>query len=289
MSKKIASGADVIVLDVKCGSGAFMKSEAEAKKLAKTMVDIAKLAGRRAYGVITDMNEPRGCKVGNSLEIIEAIQLLSIKDVNAFLKDSCEGENDEDVIQSFGENTEQNDSRMSYDKKGMKRLIKISLSLATYMLIGAGGEKSPKQAKKKLISAIESGKALDKLAEFVAAQGGDKDYIYNPEKFKRAGYIVPVRLKKAGYLSACDTSEVGMTSLILGGGRATKESVIDLNVGIDIRKHLGDYVSPDDVFAYIHADDEGVINEAVERLVSAYTLSDEKPKPSKTVYGIIEE
>jgi pyrimidine-nucleoside phosphorylase len=275
MSKKIASGADVIVLDVKCGSGAFLKNAEDARKLAETMVDIGKLAGRKTYGVITDMNEPLGCKVGNSLEVIEAIQLLGIKDVKTFFE--C------------GDDVKANtdDSRMSYDKKGMKRLLDISLSLAAYMLIGAGIETEPEQAKKRLIGAIESGQALDKLAEFVEAQGGDASYIYHPEKLKKAKYVVPVCFENSGYISACNTSEVGMTSLILGGGRVTKNSKIDLNVGIDIRKHIGDYVRENEIFAYIYADDESVINEASNRLISAYTLSDEKPESTPTIYGIM--
>jgi pyrimidine-nucleoside phosphorylase len=285
MSKKIASGADVIVLDVKCGSGAFMKDRESAKKLAKTMVDIGRLAKRRTYAVITDMNEPLGCKVGNSLEVIEAIQLLGMKkleELNAVDEGSKNGsgENSRDL--------KSEESRISYDKKGMKRLLDVSLALAEQMLIGAGAEDNPVRARKRLVEAIESGAALDKLAEFVEAQGGDKSYIYQPEKFERARHIVPVSLGKSGYLAECSTSEVGMTSLILGGGRATKESVIDLSVGIDIRKHLGDYVSENEVFAYIHANDESVINEAGDRLISAYKVSDKKPELNETVYGVIQ-
>jgi pyrimidine-nucleoside phosphorylase len=170
----------------------------------------------------------------------------------------------------------------------MKRLLDVSLALAEQMLIGAGAEDDPVRARKRLVEAIESGAALDKLAEFVEAQGGDKSYIYQPEKFERARHIVPVSLGKSGYLAECSTSEVGMTSLILGGGRATKESVIDLSVGIDIRRHLGDYVSENEVFAYIHANDESVINEARDRLISAYKVSDKKPELNETVYGVIQ-
>ncbi|MBO5509141.1 MAG: thymidine phosphorylase [Lachnospiraceae bacterium] len=258
MSKKLAAGADVIVLDVKCGSGAFMKTEDDAGKLARTMVDIGNMAGRRTYGVITDMNEPLGCKVGNALEVIEAIQLLSIKNIDD-LKEASDIE----------------DTRMGYDKKGMKRLLDVCLTLGTYMLIGAEKENDTENARARLIEAIESGKALDKLAEFVEAQGGNRDYIYHPEMFEKAKYIVPVYVEKPGYLSSCNTSEVGMASMILGGGRATKDSEIDLAVGIDIRKHLGDYITCDEVFAYIHANDESVIAEAEARLLGAYEISDE--------------
>lgn len=282
MSKKLAAGADVIVLDVKCGSGAFMKNEEDACVLAKAMVDIGNMAGRKTYGVITDMNEPLGCKVGNSLEVIEAIQLLSIKNVQRFYE-----EKDEYLIENF-KKVPQNDPRATYDYIGMKRLLDICLTLGTYMLIGAGEENDSATARKRLIEKIEDGSALNKLAEFVEAQGGNKEYIYDPMKFKMAEYVVPVYLDREGYILECNTSEVGMTSLILGGGRATKESVIDLAVGIDIRKHIGEYVSKDDVFAYIYADDEAVISEAKSRLLGAYTISDNKPADREIVRGIVE-
>lgn len=259
MSKKIAAGADVIVLDVKCGSGAFMKDMEAAEKLARTMVDIGKLAGRKTYAVITDMDEPLGCKVGNSLEVIEAIQLLSMKDLSVLDDDTAV-------------NIASDDVRLSYDKKGLKKLLKVSLSLGVYMLIGAGKASDEKEAVAMLKAAIESGQALDKLAEFVEAQGGNKEYIYNPGLFPRAKYVVPVYSEKQGYINSCNTSEVGMTSLVLGGGRATKDSEIKLNVGIDLRKHVGDTVKKDEIFAYIHAEDEEVIEEARRRLLGAYMI-----------------
>ncbi len=267
MSKKLAAGADVIVLDVKCGSGAFMKDEASAKALARTMVDIGNGAGRKTYGIITDMNEPLGCKVGNALEIYEAIEVLKLKKL-------------EDV------------------DYGIYRLLEVSLTLASYMLMGAKNhdEKeasknsdilSYEQARKQCADAITSGRALDKLAEFVKAQGGDAQMIYNPDKLPKARYIEPVYMEEEGYLSECKTSEVGMVSLILGGGRETKESKINLAVGIDIKKHLGDYVKKGDVFAYIHSDDKDVMDEAKARLLNAYKISDIKKEPEKIVKDIV--
>lgn len=252
MSKKLAAGADVIVLDVKCGSGAFMKNQPDAEALAKTMVDIGNMSGKKTYGVITDMNEPLGCKVGNALEVEEAIEVLNIKDVNAYLEGKVDAPN----------------------AKGIGRLLQVSLALATYMLLGAKKAEDDVQARAMCIEAIESGKALEKFAEFVKAQGGDASCVYDTAKLPKAKFVVPVTMEKEGYITACNTSEVGMVSLVLGGGRATKESEIDLAVGIDIRKHIGDFVAKDEVFAYIHADDEKVIEEAKARLLNAYTLSD---------------
>lgn len=258
MSKKIAAGADVIVLDVKCGSGAFMKNLDDAKALAQIMVDIGALAGRKTYGVITDMNEPLGCKVGNALELEEAIDTLSIKDVAS-----------DDI------------------SKGIKRLLEVSLTLATYMALGAGVCEDADEARKLCVDAIESGAALEKLAAFVEAQGGNRECIMDTSKLPKAKHVVPVIFGKAGYITACNTSEVGMASLILGGGRVTKESEINLAVGIDIRKHIGDRVEADDVFAYIHGDDEKAIEEAKARLVGAYTIEADIAQPEAIIKCII--
>ena len=265
MSKKLAAGADVIVLDVKCGSGAFMKTKEAARDLAKTMVDIGNAAGRKTYGVITDMDEPLGCKVGNALEVAEACQVLSIKDIDKAL----------DV----------EDDTVGY---GIKRLIKVALCLSSYMLMGAGKAKDYEEAYGLCKDVIESGKALDKMAEFVKAQGGNPNYIYDTSLLPKAKYIVPVYLGTSGYISKCITSEVGMASLVLGGGRATKESVIDLSVGIDIRKHIGDYARKDEVFAYIHGNDEKLVEEATKRLLGAYTVSSTPVKREDVIKFIVE-
>lgn len=258
MSKKIAAGADVIVLDVKCGSGAFMKNIDDARALAKAMVDIGELAGRKTYGVITDMNEPLGCKVGNALELEEAIDTLMIKDVNR-----------DDI------------------PKGIRRLLEVSLTLATYMTVGAGICDDKNKARRLCEEAIESGNALKKLAEFVQAQGGNKECILNTKKLPKAKYVVPVTFYKSGYIVSCNTSEVGMASLILGGGRATKDSEINLAVGIDIRKHIGDKVEENEVFAYIHGDDEKLIEEAKIRLTGAYKIEKNKKEPEKIIKDIV--
>lgn len=262
MSKKLAAGADVIVLDVKCGSGAFMKNQGDAEALARMMVDIGNQAGKKTYGIITDMNEPLGCKVGNALEVAEAVEVLNIKQVDA----------------PHG--------------RGIGRLLEVSLTLASYMLMGAGRAADEASARAACVEAVESGKALDKFAEFVEAQGGDSRCIYEPGRLPRARHIVPIYLPSACRILGCNTSEVGMTSLILGGGRATKESQIDLAVGIDIRKHIGDVVRDGEVFAYIHANDEAVIAEAQQRLVSAYSYASsgisDIPEPGSVVKAIIQ-
>ncbi len=251
MSKKLAAGADVIVLDVKCGTGAFMRELSDAKALAKTMVDIGNSAGRKTYAVITDMNEPLGTKVGNALEVYEAIQVLK--------GEPCD-----------------------------ERLYQVSLTLAAYMLMGAGKAGDFEEAKAMCEKTIEEGTALDKMAEFVAAQGGNKAYVYNPELLPKAKHIVPVAFDGKGYIISCENSEVGMASLCLGGGRVTKDSVIDLSVGIDIRKHVGDYVEEGEIFAYIHGNEEKTIEEARKKLLNAYQLSENKIEKTDTVKGIIQ-
>lgn len=249
MSKKLAAGSDVIVLDVKTGSGAFMKTKEDATALAKCMVSIGNGAGRKTYAVISDMNQPLGNAVGNILEVKEAISALK-------------GEAPEDLTEA-------------------------SLTLATYMLIGAGRAKDEEEAKSLLQEQIKNGKALEKLAEFIGAQGGDADYVYHPEKFKEASIKMPVKAEKSGWISKMNTEEIGMTSLILGGGRETKDSVIDLTVGIVFEKKIGCYVKEGDVIAVLHANDEEKCQAAKERLLNAITVSDEECPSPVHVLGVV--
>ena len=305
MSKKLAAGADAIVLDVKCGSGAFMKNETDAKALAQIMVDIGKSAGRTCYGVITDMNEPLGCKVGNALEVIEAVQVLSMKDVKPYLTYDTSGDTDvqsrcdaysaiENIAQQgYGaDRTDKADCAgmencAGYDRHGIHRLLTVSLTLAAYMYMAAGKSDDYEAAKAQCEKAIESGAALAKFKEFVEAQGGDGTYIDDVNKFRLAANCVPIVCEEDGYLAACNTSEVGMVNLILGGGRATKDSTINLGVGLDIRKHLGDVVRKGDVLAYMYIDDMGVFEEAKKRLLGAYTVEQRQIKPEKLVKDIV--
>lgn len=249
MSKKLASGADVIVLDVKTGSGAFMKTYEDSLALAKEMVQIGTLAGKPTYAVITDMNQPLGRAVGNAIEVKEAIETLS--------------------------------------GKGPEDLLEVSLTLASYMLLGAGRVKTPEEGRELLLETIKSKKALDKFAEFVAAQGGDSTFVYNPELLKTASIHYDVKAEADGYVQAIKTDEVGMASMVLGGGRATKESKIDLSVGILIHKKLGDKVSKNEPIVTLYANDDEKRKEAKKRILNAYVIGKEKPVRPPYIYSIV--
>ncbi len=249
MSKKLAAGSDVIVLDVKTGSGAFMKKYEDSLALAKEMVQIGTIAGKQTYAVITDMNQPLGCAVGNTLEVIEAI----------------------DTLQGHGP----------------KDLLEVSLTLASYMLVGAQKAKDVEEAGYMLRRTIEDKSALDKFAEFIRAQGGSSDPVYHTELFAGANLEDTVTAGLDGYVTCIHTDEIGMTSLVLGGGRETKDSGIDLSVGIKIHKKLGDPVKKGEVLAALYANDSKKLYEAKQRLLKAYVIGPEKPQGIKTVYAVV--
>lgn len=249
MSKKIAAGSDIIVLDVKTGSGAFMKTYESSLALAKEMVQIGTIAGRKTYAVITDMNQPLGNAVGNTLEVKEAIDTLN------------------------GE--------------GPKDLLEVSITLAAYMLVGAEIAQNVEDAKSMLLKTIEDKSALNKLAQFIEAQGGDNAPVYNTDLFEKASIVEEAVSEADGYVTYIHTDEIGMTSLILGGGRETKESVIDLSVGIKINKKLGDQVVNGESLATLYANDNKKLKEAKERLLKAYVISDTKPEKLKYVYAVV--
>ena len=207
-------------------------------------------ADKKIYAVLTDMNEPLGEMVGNALEVQEAIQVL------------------------HGD--------------GEKRLTEVTMTLASYMVLGAGKAESVEQATEMLQETIRSGAALRKFAEFVEAQGGNASWVYEPEThFPKASIEMPVYPAQDGYLTACRTSEVGMASLILGGGRTTKDSVIDPTVGIRLIRHLGDAVTTKEPFAYIYGNQEDQVEEAKNRLINAYEISSVRMQPEPIVKGII--
>lgn len=249
MSKKIAAGSDVIVLDVKCGSGAFMKTLDDAEALAKTMVQIGNGVGRETYAVLSDMSQPLGNYVGNALEVKEAIKTLK--------------------------------------GQGPSDLTEACFTLASYMLLGVGRAQTVAEAETLLHSTIEDGSALKKLAEFVEAQGGDASYVWNTDKFPRTEYVEEIVSTEDGYVSEILTDEIGMTSLLLGGGRETKESVIDLSVGIKIHKKVGDYVRKGESLARLYANDVEKLKAASPRLLAAYKLSKERMEAPKHVLGIV--
>ena len=247
MSKKLAAGADAIVLDVKTGSGAFMKAEEDAKALAQEMVDIGNAAGKHTVAVISDMDQPLGRAVGNALEVKEAIATLN-------------GQGPEDFE-------------------------KLCLTLGSQMLIAGGKAESVEQAECMLKQVIADGSALQKLAEFVEAQGGDSQAVYNPELLPKAAIVQGIPAPVSGYVQQIACDEVGICSLMLGGGRETKDSEIDLAVGILLEKKVGDYVEAGEPLAYIHANDEAKCAAASKRYIEAVTISGDKPQ--RDGYSII--
>lgn len=239
MSKKLAAGADAILLDVKTGSGAFMKEESDAMQLAKEMVEIGKSAGRKMTAVITNMDEPLGMAVGNILEVKEAI-------------DTLKGNGPDDFVE----------------------LIE---TLASHMLILGGAVKDFDEGLMRVRESIQSGKALDKFKQFVAAQGGDTKYIDHPELFEQADIIEEIRSEQDGFVGSIDAQEMGICSLILGGGRETKESVIDPTVGLVFSKKVADPVKKGDVLATIYGNDEEKVKRAVLHFKENYHIIEEKP------------
>lgn len=250
MSKKLAAGADVIVLDVKVGTGAFMRDAGHAASLGRTMVSIGSMAGKEVYAVITDMNEPLGRFVGNALEVQEAISVLK------------------------GE--------------GEARLTEVTRVLAGLMLMGAKKADTIEDGAAMAQEALENGQALEKFKAFVKAQGGNPAVAEDASLFPKAKYREPVYFPEAGYLTGCRASEVGMVSLMLGGGREKKEDVIDMAVGIELVKKLGDSVSPEAPFAYLYANDRTRLAAAKERLIAAYEISSQPARQNPCIYDVIQ-
>ncbi len=249
MSKKLAAGADAIVLDVKTGSGAFMKAEDDARALAEEMVKIGKNAGRRTIAVISDMDQPLGFAVGNALEVREAIDTLN--------------------------------------GRGPEDFTKLCMTLGSQMLLAGGRAGSVEEAEGLLKEAVKDGSALSRLADFVEAQGGDSSVVYHPEKLPRASVVLPAASPVSGFVSRIACDEVGVCSLILGGGRETKESVIDLSVGLVLQKKTGDYVRAGEPLAFLHANDEGKAREAEKRFLAACTIADAAPEKTPFIKAVI--
>ena len=219
MSKKIASGANKIVIDVTCGSGAFMKDLESAKELARVMTQIGELANKETRCIITDMNEPVGHSVGNTLEVIEAIDILKGK----------------------------------YLPEDIKNII---TELGSNMLILAGKAKSFEEAKGKILENLTNGKGYEKFLELVQNQGGDISYIENTDKFIKAKYIVPIVAEKTGIIHKLDALTIGKLSVYLGAGRMKKEDDIQKEVGFVFNKKVGDKVEQGEILGYIHSNDE---------------------------------
>lgn len=251
MSKKIAAGADVIVLDVKVGSGAFMKDEESAVKLADTMVRIGDAVGKKTMAVVSDMDEPLGFAVGNALEVKEAIDTLA--------------------------------------GNGPQDLYELCLELGSHMVAGAGKAQNCAEAKEMLAGTIKDGSALKKLAELVEAQGGNPEAVYDTELLPKASIEYEYRADTEGYVNRIVCDIVGTSAMVLGGGRENKDSVIDLSVGIVLEAKKGAYVHKGDVLARFYANDENKLSDAVKRFADAYVIEDTRPAESCLIKKVIME
>ena len=237
MSKKLASGSDAIVLDVKTGNGAFMKKLEDSRALAKEMVSIGTMAGKKTVAVITDMDQPLGRAVGNSLEVREAI-------------DTLRGEGPADFKE-------------------------VVFALGSQMLMLAGRAADEKEARALMEGVIEDGSALDNFAQFVRAQGGDAAPVYDTSLLPVAGKTLEVTAKESGYVHRILAEDIGIACMTLGGGRETKESAIDLSVGIILEKKNGDAVSDGEVLATIYGNDDAKMQAAYEKIAHAYEIAKE--------------
>lgn len=248
MSKKLAAGSKGIVLDVKTGSGAFMKTVEESENLAKEMVAIGKSAGRSVTAVITNMDIPLGDSVGNSLEVIEAIKTLK-----------GEGESD---------------------------LTEVCLTLAAQMLSMVTGE-DEKTCYSMAKGAIDNGLAINKLREMISAQGGNANVVDDYSLFKQPKYTAEIFSECDGYIEHTDAEKIGIASVILGAGREKKGDPIDPSAGIVLKKKTGDYVKKGEPLAVFYTDDEGKIEGAKQEFLDAFTFGNERTQPQKLIYKII--
>lgn len=246
MSKKIASGADAIVLDVKTGAGAFMKELQQAEELAKAMVDIGNNLGRNTIAVISDMSQPLGFAIGNALEVKEAI-------------DTLKGQGPED-------------------------LLELCLSLGSQMVLLAGRTNTIEEARALLEDAIASGKGLETLKTFLQAQGGDATVVDDIKKLPTAQYLVDVPAKESGYVSNIIADQIGVAAMVLGAGRATKESKIDLAVGIELRKKVGDYVEAGEALVTLHSNNQENVEDVTRRVYASYSIISEKVTAPTLIY-----
>lgn len=249
MSKKLAGGADCIVLDVKCGSGAFMKNEESAAELAEKMVEIGRGAGRKIAALITDMDIPLGRNIGNSLEIIEAV-------------DALKGNGPED-------------------------LTEVSVSLAA-KLLELAGKGSFDECRELAKSKISNGSALDKLTEMVTLQGGNADYIRNTDLFSSAKYIYNVIMPDSGYIAHMDTAGIGSVCVLLGAGRMKKEDSIDPSAGIVLHKKTGDYAQKGEIIAELHASDASLFAYAEKQFIASLEIGNEKPCSKPLILKAVE-
>ncbi|MDI6850442.1 MAG: thymidine phosphorylase [bacterium] len=249
MSKKLAEGIDGLVLDVKTGNGAFMSKYEDAKKLAETMVGIGKGMGKKVKAFITNMNQPLGFKIGNALEVEETIEILR-------------GEGPEDVRE-------------------------LTYALATEMLIISGKANSKEEALRSIDNVVRTGKALEKWEELVKCQGGDLEFMYSKD-FTRTKNIYELKADTEGYLFSYNTYLIGVAVSILGAGRSTKDDKIDPQVGIILRKKVGDFVNHGETIMELRYNDEKKFGQSIEILKKSFTIKDEKPVKEPLIFECVE-
>lgn len=250
MSKKLAAGSDAILLDVKMGSGAFMKTLNSAIELATEMVAIGENAGKSVVSLITEMNIPLGHNIGNTLEIIEVVDTLK--------------------------------------GKGPSDLTEVCIELAAN-LVTMSDKGNLEENRKKVREKLQDGSAFKKFIEFTSAQGGDSSYLEDVSKFEKAKYEYEVKIQADGFVHEMETEKIGIASVVLGAGRKTKEDIIDFSAGIRLEKKTGDEVNKGDVIAILYTNDESSIKTAEELVLEAYTISNIKPKLSPLVLARVEK
>lgn len=247
MSKKLAAGADAIVLDVKTGNGAFMKTKEAAFALARLMVDIGEGLGHPTVALITDMDQPLGSAVGNALEVKEAIQTLQ--------------------------------------GKGPHDLTELSLTLGAHLLVLAQRVATAAEGRQLLMKLLSSGAGLRKFAQLVEAQGGNPRVVENVDLLPKAPVLLPVYSPVEGYVNSIDCQGIGHIAMILGAGRATKEDKIDPAVGLEISSKVGDPVAQGGVLAYVHAPNEELGQAAVQQVLNCFQITDQPPAKTPLIYG----
>ena len=252
MSKKLASGAEAIVLDVKTGGGAFMRTVDDARKLASLMVKIGRHLGRNTVAVITDMDRPLGMAVGNGLEMREAIEGLT--------------------------------GKIPYNDP----LMQVSFVLAGRLLMLSNIASTQEEAEIMLKKAVEDGSGFTRLRSMLEEMGGDVRYVDDPNLLVRTKRIVPIYKDCTGYIKKLDAKSIGLAALLLGAGREKAGDTVDPAVGILMKKRCGDRIEKDEPIAYMYVNDETNLDEAVSKLVNAVCVADEKPEDEALVYDIIE-
>jgi pyrimidine-nucleoside phosphorylase len=249
MSKKIAAGANGIVLDVKVGEGAFMETDEEARELASLMVHIGTKMGRKVKAVLSDMSQPLGCAVGNALELAEAVETLHGRGPEDF-RDHC-------------------------------------LTIASQLLLVGGTVEGLSEARTELEHLLHTRGAWNKFREWIEAQGGDLGVVDDPDQLPSARFVRDLPAPRSGYVAGLNAREIGLTSMLLGGGRAKKGDTIDHAVGVVLQAKVGDQVEKGEPLLTIHANDEGKLSGARQRLLAAYDWSDEPVEAPPLIHEIV--